>query len=121
MTRRSNPENAIQRAIVDYLRAVLPSSHRVVAIPNGSRRTATGRASNGVPGLSPGFPDLMIIAPGGKVYLIEVKAPKGRLSPEQIDWETWAFDYAIPRCVARSIEDVRRFLRTYDVGTREAA
>ena len=30
-----------------------------------------------------GFPDLLVLLPGGRLALVEVKSPKGRLTPDQ--------------------------------------
>jgi len=114
-------EASIQRAIVDYLRAVLRPDCRVAAIPNAARRTRTGRAANAVAGLSPGLFDLMIIEAGGGVYFIEVKTAKGVLSAAQSEWKDWLVKHFVPHCVARSVDDVRAALVHWRIETREAA
>lgn len=114
-------EASIHRAVVDYLRAVLPKECRVAAIPNASRRSAQGRATNAVAGLSPGLFDLMIIGSGGRAWFIEVKNEKGRLSPAQEAWRAWFVTSAVPHCVARSVDDVRAALTAWRIMTREAA
>ena len=83
MAIRKQPEAQIQKAIVEYLRAVIPNS-LVFAIPNGSQRTASGRPANAVAGLLPGAPDLCVVLPEGRVVWFEVKSDKGRVSANQI-------------------------------------
>lgn len=79
--RRSNPEAAIQRAIVQRL---VWHGCKVIAIPNeGKRSVRAGRAMRGT-GLAKGAPDLMILR-AGRVGFLEVKAPKGRVSPAQVE------------------------------------
>lgn len=113
-------ESKIQRAIVDYLQTVLFPSHRVAAIPNGAVRTASGRASNAVAGLRRGVPDLMIVG-GGKVYFIEVKASRGKLTAEQSEWANWCvMEGFIGWCCAKSIDDIRDALSSWKIQTREA-
>ncbi len=110
-------EADVQSAIVEYLRAVLPLDYRVIAIPNASRRTVGGRASNAVAGLSPGYPDLQIVSRYGRVWPIEVKRPVGgRVSPDQSEWLGW-FERAV---VATSIDDVRAALENWNIPTKEA-
>ena len=113
-------EEDIQKAIVDWLRWSLPKSHRVIAIPNASRRTSSGRASNGVYGLTKGVPDLVIFG-SGNAFFVEVKGPKGKLSDAQSEWGSWcATKGGMPWCCARSVEDVRFALSHWGVETREA-
>jgi hypothetical protein len=33
-----------------------------------------------------GFPDRIVLMPGGHVYFVEVKRPSGRLSGRQVEW-----------------------------------
>lgn len=115
-------ETAIQRAIVNYLRAVLPNGYRVAAIPNGAVRTVGGRMVNGnIPGLVAGIPDLMIFG-GGRCWFIEVKNDRGRMSEHQRDFVEWCqADGATPCVLARSIDDVRAALSAWRLPTREAA
>lgn len=112
-------EDCIQRAIVGYLNCVLPDGYRVAAIPNAARRTANGWASNGVPGLRKGVPDLFVVGQG-QIYFIEVKAPKGRLSPEQDEWRMWCSNTgATPWALVRSVDDVRTALTVWNIPTRK--
>lgn len=113
-------ESEIQRAIVDFLRVVIPQCV-TFAIPNASRRTKTGRASNAVPGLLPGVPDLAIIAPGGKVFLIEVKTDKTGLSKSQRELRLRFVGMDVPVAIARSIDDVRKALAHWEIESREVA
>ena len=115
------PEDTIQAAIVDYLRAVLPPMYRVSAIPNAARRTASSRASNAVPGLYPGVADLQIIGPGGYVWVAEIKTAKGVLSDAQKDWRDWYGQNYVPYAIWRSIDDCRASLKEWKLETREAA
>ncbi len=79
--KRAAPEAAIQKAILDRLRW-----HGVFAahVPNAGKRSAvTGRRMK-AEGLRPGFPDIIAIK-HERVAFLEVKAPKGRLSPAQVE------------------------------------
>ena len=112
-------ESAIQRDIVAYLRAVLPQTHRVIAIPNGARRTANGFAANAVAGLTKGAPDLQIIGKG-RCYLIEVKRARGQLSQDQQCFKEWCATTGTPFAVCRSVQDVRIAIEHWGLETREA-
>lgn len=116
--KRKQPESQIQKAIVEYLRAVIPNS-LVFAIPNGSQRTASGRPANAVAGLLPGAPDLCLVLRGGRVIWFEVKSDKGRISPNQI-LVHGIFNSLGHSCpVVRSIDDVRHALAFLKIETIE--
>jgi hypothetical protein len=80
-------------------------------------------------GLKPGWPDLLVIAPGPIVAGIELKAGKNGQSPEQKSVES---DFHGCRCmyyVARTVDEVEGFLRgvgiplhatAFGLGTRAA-
>ena len=113
-------ESALQSLIVDYLRTILPpSQYRVCAMPNASRRTASGRASNAVAGLTPGFPDLMILG-AGRLFLMEVKTTKGALSDVQTQFGIWCNLNRTPWAVVRSLNDVDACLSFWGIETRRA-
>lgn len=112
-------ESQIQRAIVGYLNAVLPAQYRVYANANASRRTTTGRAANAVPGLRKGIPDLTIRGPGGVAYDLEIKAPRGRLTPEQSEWGSWVVSTGGCWACVHSVDEVRVALAHWCIDTRE--
>lgn len=111
-------EAAIQRSIVDYLRAVLRKDYRCFAIPNAAQRTRGGRAANAVAGLTAGVPDLAIVG-RGEVFFIEVKTPHGIFSDGQEEFLAWCAIGGTSFCVARSIDDVRIALSQWNIPTRE--
>lgn len=121
--RKTKPrlENTIQREIVAYLNAVLIPPEFAYANANASRRTASGKASNAVPGLYPGIPDLTVIAHGGRAFYLEVKNEIGTLSENQ-EAVIARFDkMRVPCAVVRSIADVKAALQHWKIPTREAA
>jgi hypothetical protein len=98
-TRRVTPlahvtETPTQRALVQWLRHVLPPGSKVAAVVN-----ETGAAKSSDPikraryfsariaaGVLPGWPDLLCALPGGRVVWIETKRPVGGvLSVDQQD------------------------------------
>jgi hypothetical protein len=113
------PEFAIHVAILEWIRAVAPS-----LLPfhpaNGGLRTASEAQALKRMGVVPGIPDIVILAPGGSVYLIEVKPPGGELSKDQRAINERFLEMGIPHCVCRSIEDARIALKNWNLTTREA-
>jgi hypothetical protein len=116
---RQQIEAGIQRQIVDWVRAVAPNL-MVVAIPNGSQRTASGRPANAVYGMVSGAPDLMVLCPMGRVFFMEVKAPKGRVSDAQLHFHLELEKRNHICAVVRSVDDVRQAFKTLDIATRES-
>ena len=113
-------EDAIQRAIVDYVRAVAPSVF-IYAIPNAASRSPGMRAGNAVSGLTCGVPDLGLVLPGGRAGFIEVKGKRGKLSEAQQERSMEICACGGEWWLARSIDDVRDAFRAWSVPTRERA
>lgn len=68
------------------------------------------RVAGGVRARNPmrGFPDLAGIVPGGlgRLFVVEVKAEKGRLKPEQQMWRERLEASGVHYILARRVEDV---------------
>ena len=63
------------------------------------------------PGWS-GVPDRIALLPGGHIYFVELKRPKGgRLSALQRKWSEWLAALGFFYCVIWTEDDVRRFER----------
>ena len=83
--RLTNPyEWEIQRATVKLLRLVLPADYIVVAHAQESSSESENRYAK-LNGQWPGYPDLEILG-DGRVWLIEMKDAKGRLTKAQKDF-----------------------------------
>lgn len=81
--RRQQPEALIQAAVFEHIAYRKRPGWKFWAVPNASRRTSGGRASNAVPGLTPGVGDISIVSPSGQYHELELKTERGRLSPAQ--------------------------------------
>lgn len=112
-------EDNLQRAIVDYLRAVAPQC-LVFAIPNGGFRTAAEAGILQATGVVKGIPDLGLLLPGGAIRFIEIKTAEGALSKAQRAIFDRFLSMGQPYAVCRSIENVRVALQHWNVETREA-
>jgi hypothetical protein len=109
--KRNHPEDAIQRGIVQFLKFSAAPGVYFSAIPNGGFRAHLEAAIMNGLGVKKGIADLMIIAPGGRAHFLEVKAPTGRMRPEQLQFETWCRTYDVPHAVVRSIDEAVAALR----------
>jgi hypothetical protein len=72
-------------------------------------------------GVTAGIPDLVLIAPKGRVHFVEVKSETGRLSPDQRGIRSWLEELGCPVAVVRNIDDVRNAFAAWGIKTREAA
>jgi hypothetical protein len=116
--KRRQIESGIQRGIVQYIRSVLPRAV-LLAIPNGSQRTASGRPANAVPGFLAGAPDLVLALPNGHVVWIEVKSPVGRLSDNQRHVHALLNSIGHDVILARSIDDIREAFAYLKIKTKD--
>lgn len=99
-------ESDIQRAILDFLEAKQVTHWRCSLGGTFVRnRGAIAFRKNPMTG----FPDVAGICPdsGGKFFTVEVKTPKGRLSPEQKVWKDKLEGQGVLYIIATSVEDVR--------------
>ena len=114
----AKPEALLHRAVASWLRhAVRPPTFWTTFPAGGGGRVRGAQLK--AAGLVAGFPDLILLHPVAKagsecgcwLIGIELKAPKGRQSPEQK-----AVEHAFEQAggfyhIARSVEDVEEILR----------
>jgi hypothetical protein len=111
----------VQRAVIDFLEAVVVPTPFVFAIPNAAKRQKGKRAGNAVPGLKPGMPDLGMLHQRD-IYFLEAKADRSnaRLSNVQREVILELGMRGFHVCTFKSIDDVRAALETWGIQTREA-
>jgi len=102
--KKDNPEGRLQLQIIHYLRAC---GHIVGKTKTmGVRR---GRAYCFDPYTFRGFPDLTVFCP--QLIFIEVKAPNGRQSEAQRDFQGFCEKADIPYILAYQLEDITRLIK----------
>ena len=82
MPARRHPEQEIQKALADHLRARAAAGTYWFHPANGGARTAIEGAILKACGVRAGTPDLILIK-DGRTYGLELKAANGRVSPAQ--------------------------------------
>lgn len=124
--RPAQTEHQFHVAVARYLDAVLRPPTWWTTFPAGGGGKVRGAKLKAM-GLRAGVPDIIVmhpspsILPSTVVIGIELKAVKGRQSPEQREVDA-AFDAAGARYrIARSIEDVHAILRAADIPLRTVA
>lgn len=102
---RSNPERAIQRALIAELAVLLPLGAVVLHVPNeDAGKSMLYGLSKIRDGILPGCPDLLIVHQG-LAYWLEVKAPAGSLNDNQVKAHPRLRGAGTPVEVIYSVED----------------
>ena len=109
-------ERAIQRAIRQYLASVgLISAH----VPNGAslagnpKRRAMQMNNLKGDGLTPGFPDLIVMGTDSRVGFMEVKAEGGKQNENQLNVQSWMDRDGHKYAVVRSVDDAKETLQEW--------
>lgn len=122
--RRGHPEADVQRAVVAFLRAVLPAGsivhHSAHEQRGGGARARLAQAVGVGMGVHPGFPDLVVVT-GGRVLFLEIKTERGVLSQAQRAVGAALQAQGLPWAVVRSVDDARAVLAALGVRTRLVA
>jgi len=119
----AQPEMKVQIAIIKWLRAVMPGVIVQHCVNEHGKRGKAGMIAamrNKSAGMLPGFPDLIVLpfATTGPFFL-EVKAPKGRVSPAQTAVHDMLRHKGYRVAVVRSVEETREFMRANHIGFSE--
>jgi hypothetical protein len=121
-------EFPMQCAIADLLRRWAKPTWLWTHIAHGEERPAEYR--NGVrvswagarlkrAGLQPGWPDFLLMAPGGRVHCLEVKRRGQYLSEHQAAFALWCGLNGVPHACVKSVEQAVDQLRQWDVWIRD--
>ena len=123
MKRRGTPEADLQRAVVQALRFALPRSaiihHCANEVTEPGPRGAKRQAILVGMGVHRGFADLLVIS-SGRVLFLELKAPKGRLRPEQEAFRDAVLAQGFGWTLVRSLDDALGALVDHGFATRIA-
>lgn len=118
--RRNDAEAKLQAQVMNYLHWALPANAVPHHSPNEGLRSPRARQLLKASGCQAGWPDIEIAwgGPPPRVIYIELKAPKGTLSPEQRDLHNRLFYCGHEVIVCRSVECVEESLRELGVPLR---
>ena len=112
--RRLHLEDDLQASVCTFLRWALPSDATFWAVPNGGLRHSREAARMSRLGIKAGCPDLHIVH-AGKLYCLELKAPKGTLSAMQVQMIDKLKACGVPTVVVRSIGEVELALKGFGI------
>jgi VRR-NUC domain len=111
---RSNPEFRIHSAIVQYLRWNAWPEILFFHVPNGNKLAKRTAYHNKQLGVLAGVPDLCFDI-AGRSHYIEVKAPGGRLSPDQKAFQKLCLETQRPHAVVYSFDEAIAVLSRWGV------
>lgn len=117
--KRTNPEAKLQIDIKNYLSVVLPPSIFWTASLTGTNLSIRAATKAKAMGVRRGLPDLCFVFPDGITRFIELKAPKGSLTPEQQAFRDLCSKSGRDIfAVCRSVEEVDATLRGWGASLR---
>ena len=115
--RRKTPEQALQRAVAEFLTLALPTPDAwFTTIPAGGGGKVRGAILKGM-GYKAGTPDMLVLHEGQAIWL-ELKSSKGRLTYEQEQCHMDLVGAGCDWALCRTLEDVERALRRFGVPLR---
>lgn len=115
---RLQPEAALHKAVIEYLRLILPKGTVIHHSPNEGKRGLLEQRALKNNGTMAGWPDIEIVW-NGWVFFIELKSAKGRLRPEQIACHD-ALTFAGARvATCRYINEVQQAIAAWGIPTRD--
>ena len=121
--KHATPERDLQRLIVSYVRRCCP---HVILAATVNEQAGTGTVQQRMrfgqmrklSGVLSGAPDLTLFLPGGRVLLVELKAPKGVMSDAQKDLHPRLAALGHVVCIVRSLEEMKEALVRSGVSPR---
>lgn len=115
--RNAQPEEALQMAVIKFLKLALEGNSEFFAVPNGGKRGFREAQRLKAAGVKAGVPDLIVIN-DGRAIGIELKAGKTPLSDAQKEYHERLRRARVPVSVCRSVEEVESALRRAGVPLR---
>lgn len=119
--KRSHPELLLSCAVADALRLGCRFDVVWTHFPAGEHRSKITGARLKRMGLRRGVPDYLFITAGGHIAFLELKAGKGRLSPEQMAWRDAVIALGCRYAIARTGQEAIEILQSWGILERVRA
>jgi hypothetical protein len=108
---RGTPKECrLQTDVADVLKAHALPEWRWSHFPAGERRDVRTGARLKRYGLQRGWPDIVLINPGGTFHGLELKRVGEELTEDQEDFQLWCIRHGAPHSVAYSFDEALAFL-----------
>ena len=112
--RRQHLEDDLQQSVITFLKWALPLDAKAWHVPNGGMRHTREAARLTRLGVVAGLPDIHI-AWQGRLFCLELKAPKGTLSATQVQMIDRLKGCGVPTVVVKSISEVEAALKAWAI------
>lgn len=109
---RARPEDAVQRAVFQHLKARAAPGVFAFHVPNGGRRKPIEASIFKGLGVIAGVPDVILFR-AGHAHALELKALSGKLSPSQIECHEKLRAAGVEPYVAYGLDDALRWLEKF--------
>lgn len=107
--KRKNPEELLQKSVVEFLKVALPAGAVFHHSPNEGKNKVQYRKKQIAMGMRTGWPDLEIFT-DEKIVFIELKAGKNKLTENQVDVHHALKSNGFPVYACWSLEEVKMAL-----------
>lgn len=108
-------EQGLQAAIVELFHALGVFKRAIVfSVPNEGKRTKTTAGRLKAMGMLPGVTDLVLVH-DGRAFFLEVKMPRGRLSPQQKEFEDLCRSRGACWALVRSVEEAKEQIQRWEI------
>ncbi len=116
MTMRAGEgEQGLQAAIVELFGYLGVFDRAIVfSVPNEGKRSKTTAGRLKSTGMLPGVTDLVIVH-AGRAFFLEVKMPRGRLSPRQKEFRDLCRSRGACWALVRSVEEAREQIEHWEI------
>jgi len=112
-----NAEARLQASAVQFIRLAAPQC-LCFSVPNGGWRSKAEGARLKWTGTLAGIPDVIVIAPVGRIFFLEFKTKTGRLSPAQRAVFDQLVAHGAPCAIIRSLDDVLKAFDAWGIPMR---
>jgi hypothetical protein len=111
-------EFALHLAVADHLRAFAHPEWRWSHYPAGEKRDPRAASKLKAMGLQRGWPDFLLIAPGGRLHALEIKRRGEAMTEEQEDFEVWCREQGVPFACPDDLREAVAILSEWGVVIR---
>jgi hypothetical protein len=99
--------------VADELRKFCRPDWRFTHIGHGEKRSlSTGKRLKRM-GVQPGWPDFLLVAPGGLAHFLELKRPGAKPSEAQAEFAKWCRTYGVPYALAYGVDEAFSALKSW--------